>query len=119
MPAGVEQLCIVSGGADWEDTTDHCPSPLLPEASGLACIALRNLYHVFLDLRRTSWEGPDSAIFDESNPADISLTTNTKITHKSTRERHAAYNLMNSRLEEYIGIVNFILITQSNDNIII
>ncbi|XP_043289419.1 protein ELYS isoform X2 [Venturia canescens] len=107
MPAGVEQACIVSGGAEWEDFDDKKIDNLLGDSNGIVCVALRNLNHLIIDLRRTSWDYPQVTSFvDESRPANLDFTHRgeTKSTsHKYSREKHAAFNLMNSRLEQYIG----------------
>lgn len=105
VPAGVEQLCVVNGGAEWEDINDKRVDNLM-EHQGLACVALRNLDHFMVDLRRNSWENPTTLpIADETNPAEIDIAeSNTQSArHRTHRERHAVHNLVNERLERYIG----------------
>lgn len=102
MPAGVEQVCVVKGGAVWEDFGDEKMENFQVEYSGLACVALRNLDHLMIDLRRSSWEGPNATpVADEMNPSELdflSLNKSTSMQHnKSGKEKHVAYNLMNSR----------------------
>ncbi|CAL7942474.1 unnamed protein product [Xylocopa violacea] len=102
MPAGVEQVCIVSGGAEWEEFNDKRPDNILMQMDGIACVVLRNLYHLMIDLQRSSWEVPDlSVIMDETCPAEIEFLTTKDSFHRSN-SKHMACNLLNRRIEKYI-----------------
>lgn len=101
MPCGIEQVCIVTGGAEWEEFNDKRPDNVLSEMDGMACVALRNLHHIMIDLRRTVWDRHDlSVVMDEMSPVEIDFPS---VKHsiidgrQSNREKHAAYNLFNSR----------------------
>ncbi|XP_011303168.1 protein ELYS [Fopius arisanus] len=101
-PSGVEQLCVISGGAPWEDPDDR-RGDILPGSSGLGCAALRSLDHLVVDLRRTSWEEfQDYSQYDESNPAELDLPEPSGALRHRNRERHACHNLMSTRIEKYI-----------------
>lgn len=102
MPCGIEQVCVVAGGAEWEEFNDKRPDNVLSEMDGMACVALRNLHHIMIDLRRTIWDTQDSSIvMDETSPAEIDFPSVKQIinrhTRQSIREKHAAYNLLNNR----------------------
>lgn len=102
MPCGIEQVCVVAGGADWEEFNDKRPDNVLSEMDGMACVALRNLHHLMIDLRRTIWDTHDSSIvMDETSPAEIEFPSAKQIinrhTRRSIREKHAAYNLLDNR----------------------
>ncbi|KAG7212104.1 hypothetical protein KM043_012453 [Ampulex compressa] len=107
MPVGVEQVCIVSGGAEWEEFNDKRPDNILVEMEGIACVILRNLYHIMIDLQRSTWETPNSStMMDEAFPAEIeflSARDKTPNGHRFSNDKHAAYNLLNSRIEKHIG----------------
>lgn len=100
MPCGIEQVCVVTGGAEWEEFDDKRPDNVLSEMDGMACVALRNLHHIMIDLRRTVWDRHDSSVgMDELSPAEIDFPMVKQIIdgRQSVREKHAAYNLFNSR----------------------
>ncbi|CAK9817938.1 Protein ELYS [Anthophora plagiata] len=103
MPAGVEQVCIVSGGAEWEEFNDKRPDNILMQMDGIACVVLRNLHHLMIDLQRSTWEVPDlSVVMDETSPAEIEFLT-TKDSFDRNSSKHMACNLLNRRLEKHIG----------------
>jgi len=100
MPCGIEQVCVVTGGAEWEEFNDKRPDNILNEMDGMACVALRNLQHIMIDLRRTVWDMDDlSIVMDETSPAEIYFPSVKQIIDRrqSIREKHAAYNLLNNR----------------------
>jgi len=99
MPCGIEQVCVVAGGAEWEEFNDKRPDNILSEMDGMACVALRNLHHIMIDLRRSIWDKHDlSVVMDETSPAEIDFSSVKQINrHQSIREKHAAYNLLNNR----------------------
>ncbi|XP_043260029.1 protein ELYS isoform X2 [Colletes gigas] len=106
MPAGIEQVCIVSGGAEWEEFNDQRPDNILMQMDGIACVVLRNLNHLMIDLQRSAWEVPDlSLIMDETSPADIEYLTSKDSfnRHQSNKSKHMACNLLNQRIEKHIG----------------
>ncbi|XP_067203493.1 protein ELYS isoform X2 [Linepithema humile] len=105
IPCGVEQVCVVTGGAEWEEFNDKRPDNILNEMDGIACVVLRNLQHIMIDLRRSTWDIHNlSTVMDELSPAEIDLSTKQVVgRHQSNKERHAAYNLLNSRIEKHIG----------------
>ncbi|XP_012542560.1 protein ELYS isoform X2 [Monomorium pharaonis] len=108
LPCGIEQVCVVAGGAEWEEFNDKRPDNILSEMDGMACVALRNLHHIMIDLRRTIWDTHDSFIVrDEASPAEIDFPSMKQISdrerYQSIREKHAAYNLLDSRIEKHIG----------------
>ncbi|XP_018301662.1 protein ELYS isoform X2 [Mycetomoellerius zeteki] len=106
MPCGIEQVCVVAGGAEWEEFNDKRPDNVLSEMDGMACVALRNLQHIMIDLRRTVWDMEDlSIVLDETSPAEIHFPSVKQIIgrRQSIREKHAAYNLLNNRIEKHIG----------------
>ncbi|XP_046592397.1 protein ELYS isoform X1 [Neodiprion lecontei] len=106
MPAGVEQVCVMNGGAEWEDFNEKRTHGMLSNSSGIACVALRNLYHIVLDLRRVLWDGDVSYLTtNELSPADIELSEDRY--SLSSRQRcdrgiHKAYNLLNPGIEDFI-----------------
>ncbi|XP_015601332.1 protein ELYS isoform X2 [Cephus cinctus] len=110
VPAGVEQVCVVNGGAEWEELTDERTDSILRENCGMAFVVLRNLYHIVIDLRRSLWDGDNSyLILDESCPTEIEFNDSKDIRkhssssrHRQYMEKHAACNLLNSRIEQYI-----------------
>lgn len=104
MPCGIEQVCVIAGGAEWEEFNDKRPDNVLSEMDGMACVALRNLHYIMIDLRRTVWDTHDlSVIMDETSPAEIDFPSMKQIIDRrqSIREKHAAYNLLNSRKLQY------------------
>ncbi|XP_076631819.1 AT hook containing transcription factor 1 homolog [Colletes latitarsis] len=106
MPAGIEQVCIVSGGAEWEEFNDQRPDNILMQMDGIACVVLRNLNHLMIDLQRSAWEVPDlSLIMDETSPAEIEYLTSKDSfnRHQSNKSKHMACNLLNQRIEKHIG----------------
>ncbi|XP_070157857.1 protein ELYS isoform X2 [Polyergus mexicanus] len=106
MPCGVEQVCVVSGGAEWEEFTDKRLDNILNEMDGIACVVLRNLQHIMIDLRRRTWDIYDlSSVMDEMSPAELDFLSAKQVVgrHQSNREKHAAYNLLNRRIEKHIG----------------
>lgn len=107
MPCGIEQVCVVTGGAEWEEFNDKRPDNILSEMDGMACVALRNLQHIMIDLRRTIWDTQDSStVMDETSPAEIDFPSAKQIIGRCqfrNREKHAAYNLFNNRIEKHIG----------------
>lgn len=117
MPCGIEQVCVVAGGAEWEEFNDKRPDNIPSDMDGMACVALRNLHHIMIDLRRTIWDThhDSSVVRDETSPAEIEFPL-TKQRHgrekrQSIREKHAAYNLLDNRkcnikyLSKYIDTV--------------
>lgn len=100
MPAGVEQICVMHGGTEWEDFTEKRTHGILTESSGLACVVLRNLYHLVIDLRRTLWDGDTFFLnTNDSSPTDVEFFENkysSPSRQHSDRGRHLAYNLMNT-----------------------
>ncbi|XP_029178665.1 protein ELYS isoform X2 [Nylanderia fulva] len=106
MPCGVEQVCVVSGGAEWEEFNEKRLDNILNEMNGIACAVLRNLQHIMIDLRRHTWDIYDlSSIMDETSPAELDFLSAKQVVgrHQSNRERHAAYNLLTKRIEKHIG----------------
>nr|XP_034184647.1 protein ELYS isoform X2 [Osmia lignaria] len=106
MPAGVEQVCIVSGGAEWEEFNDKRPDNILTQMDGIACVVLRNLHHLMIDLQRSSWEIPESSVLmDEVSPAEIEFITTKDSFHRNqtNKNKHMACNLLNRRIETHIG----------------
>lgn len=100
MPAGVEQVCIVSGGAEWEEFNDKRPDNILMQMDGIACVVLRNLHHLMIDLQRSSWEIPESSVLmDEISPAEIEFITTKDSFHRNqmNKNKHMACNLLNRR----------------------
>ncbi|XP_072761473.1 uncharacterized protein Elys isoform X2 [Anoplolepis gracilipes] len=106
MTCGVEQVCVVSGGAEWEEFNDKRLDNALNEMDGIACVVLRNLQHIMIDLRRRTWDVYDlSSVMDETSPAELDFLSAKQVVgrHQSNREKHAAYNLLNRRIEKHIG----------------
>ncbi|EFN66315.1 AT-hook-containing transcription factor 1 [Camponotus floridanus] len=106
MSCGVEQVCVVSGGAEWEEFNDKRSDNVLNEMDGIACVVLRNLEHIMIDLRRRTWDVYDlSSVMDETSPAELDFLSAKQVVgrHQSNREKHAAYNLLNRRIEKHIG----------------
>ncbi|XP_076236699.1 AT hook containing transcription factor 1 homolog [Calliopsis andreniformis] len=105
MPAGVEQVCIVSGGAEWEEFNDKRSDNILMQMDGIACVVLRNLHHLMIDLRRSTWETSDlSALMDEGSPAEIEfLTKDSFHRNQLNKSKHISFNLLNQRIEKHIG----------------
>ncbi|XP_063989383.1 protein ELYS isoform X2 [Diachasmimorpha longicaudata] len=102
-PSGVEHLCIITGGASWEDPDDK-RLDVLPGASGLACVALRSFDHLIIDLRRNSWEDSRACpVYAEANPAELETQEPSTTLRHRNRERHAFHNLMSTRIERYIS----------------
>ncbi|OAD52338.1 Protein ELYS [Eufriesea mexicana] len=103
MPAGVEQVCIVSGGTEWEEFNDKRPDNILMQMDGIACVVLRNLHHLMIDLQRSTWEVSDlSLIMDEISPAEIEFLT-TKDSFHRNNSKHMTCNLLTQRIEKHIG----------------
>lgn len=110
MSCGVEQVCVVSGGAEWEEFNDKRLDNILNEMDGIACVVLRNLQHIMIDLRRHTWDVYDlSSVMDETLPAELDILSAKQVIgrHHSNRERHAAYNLLNRRKYKYKTIVKY------------
>nr|XP_033337339.1 protein ELYS isoform X1 [Megalopta genalis] len=107
MPVGVEQVCIVSGGTEWEEFNEKRPDNFLMQMDGIACIILRNLHHLMIDLQRSTWEAPDdlSLLMDETSPAEIEFLTSKDSLHRNqlNKSKHMVCNLMNQRIEKHIG----------------
>ncbi|XP_078041331.1 AT hook containing transcription factor 1 homolog [Augochlora pura] len=107
MPVGVEQVCIVSGGTEWEEFNEKRPDNFLMQMDGIACIVLRNLNHLMIDLQRSTWETPDdlSLLMDETSPAEIEFLTSKDSLHRNqlNKSKHMVCNLMNQRIEKHIG----------------
>lgn len=101
MPVGVEQVCIVTGGADWEEFNDKRPDNILMQMDGIACVVLRNLHHLMIDLQRSVWEVLDdlSLVMDETSPAEIEFLTSKDSLHRnqSNKSKHMVCNLLNQR----------------------
>ncbi|KOC61664.1 Protein ELYS [Habropoda laboriosa] len=73
------------------------------QMDGIACVVLRNLHHLMIDLQRSTWEVPDlSVVMDETSPAEIEFLT-TKNSFDRNSGKHMACNLLNRRLEKHIG----------------
>lgn len=103
MPAGVEQVCIVSGGTEWEEFNDKRPDNILMQMDGIVCVVLRNLHHLMIDLQRSTWEVPDlSVIMDEISPAEIEFLTTKNSFHRDNI-KHMTCNLLTQRIEKHIG----------------
>lgn len=97
MPAGIEQVCIVSGGTQWEEFNDKRPENILMQMDGIACVVLRNLHHLMIDLQRSIWEVPDlSVMMDEISPAEIEILT-TKDSFHRNNSKHMTCNLLTQR----------------------
>lgn len=110
MPCGVEQVCVVSGGAEWEEFTDKRLDNILNEMDGIACVVLRNLQHIMIDLRRRTWDIYDlSSVMDEMSPAELDFLSAKQVVgrHQSNREKHAAYSLLNRRKYKCKAIVKY------------
>lgn len=74
MPVGVEQVCIVNGGIEGEDASDRRVNNIFGEFCGLACVVLRNLRYIMLDLQRPLWDNADQyELMDESCPASVNF----------------------------------------------
>ncbi|XP_046817268.1 protein ELYS isoform X1 [Vespa crabro] len=105
-PAGIEQVCVISGGADWEEINDKRADSMFCDMDGIACVVLRNLQHIMIDLQRSSWDDPNTITYmDESSPAelDFSVRKNSNSNkNQFVKERHMAYNLLNNSIEKYI-----------------
>ena len=102
MPCGVEQVCVISGGAEWEEFSEQKTATILASNSGTACVALRNLDHIIIDLQRSSWESVNSyLITDELSPHEIEFpqikSSSSSSRHSYSKEKHSAYSLINSR----------------------
>ena len=109
MPCGVEQICVISGGAEWEIFNDQKIATMLGTNSGIACVALRNLDHIIIELQRSSWESVNSyLITDELSPFEIEFpqykSSSSSSKHSYSREKHTAYCLLNS--SEYFSLMN-------------
>ncbi|XP_046743693.1 protein ELYS isoform X2 [Diprion similis] len=106
MPAGIEQVCVMNGGAEWEDFNEKRTHGMLSNSSGIACVALRNLYHIVLDLRRVLWDGDVSYLTtNELSPTEIELSEDRysfDSKQRCDRGKHRAYNLLNPGIEEFI-----------------
>jgi len=78
---------------------------------GIACVALRNLQHIMVDLRRSTWDTCDSYdIKDETLPAEIYSLLEKPVVSRhqsSNQEKHAIYNLLNDR--KYHKIIEYLL----------
>jgi hypothetical protein len=77
---------------------------------GIACVALRNLQHIMVDLKRSTWDTCDSYdIKDETLPAEIYSLLEKPVAsrHQSNQEKHATYNLLNDR--KYHKIFEYLL----------
>lgn len=115
MPAGVEQVCIVSGGAEWEEFNDKRLDNILMQMDGIACVALHNLHHLMIDLQRSTWEIFESSVLmDEASPAEIEFLTTKDSFHRYqlNRSKHMACNLLNQRKEN--SIIRYILFVLSS-----
>lgn len=117
MPCGIEQVCVVTGGADWEEFNYRRPDNVLSEMDGMACVALRNLHHIMIDLQRTIWDTHNSTIvMDETSPAEIDFPSvkqiNSRHTRRSVREKHAAYNLLDNRKLLYTNTNKYLVFIQ-------
>lgn len=97
MPVGIEQVCIVSGGTEWEEFNDKRPDNILMQMDGIACVVLRNLHHLMIDLQRSTWEVPDlSVTMDEISPAEIQFLTTKNSFHRDN-SKHMTCNLLTQR----------------------
>lgn len=117
MSCGVEQVCVVSGGAEWEEFNDKRLDNVLNEMDGIACVVLRNLQHIMIDLRRRTWDVYDlSSVMDETSPAELDFLSAKQVVgrHQSNREKHAAYNLLNRRKYKYKTTVKYQMMNHSN-----
>lgn len=98
MPAGVEQVCVMNGGAEWEEFGERRTYGILSDSSGTACVVLRNLYHIVIDLRRTLWDRDIAHLnTNELSPTDIEFPENKY--YLSSRQhndkgKHLAHNLL-------------------------
>ncbi|XP_051170350.1 protein ELYS isoform X2 [Leptopilina boulardi] len=108
VPCGVEQICVISGGSEWEELCDEKVATIFGSNSGVACVALRNFDYLIIDLQRSSWDNVNPyLVTDELSPYEIELP-NSKGSSSSSRrscikEKHSAYSLINSRIDKYIG----------------
>ncbi|KAK2585377.1 hypothetical protein KPH14_010052 [Odynerus spinipes] len=105
-PAGVERVCIVSGGSEWEEINDKRTDNIFSDMDGIACVVLRNLQHVMIDLQRSLWDDPNCITYmDEASPAELDFSLRKYPNDKShcTKGKHTAYNLLSSSIEKYIG----------------
>lgn len=100
MPAGVEKICIISGGTEWEEFNDRSPDNILNGTSGIACVILRNLYHLLINLSRPLWDSASSyAVLDESSPAILEISTQLNTIENLdsfVMHKHKAFNILTS-----------------------
>ncbi|KAF7992500.1 hypothetical protein HCN44_004844 [Aphidius gifuensis] len=107
LPAGVEKVTVLNGGAESEDYADRHINTYPIEANGIVCTAVRNLNHFMIDLQRDSWENVNNAsllVNDESNPISIYISNdeNSLQSPSNDRKKHLSFNLLNKRLEKFI-----------------
>ncbi|KAI4501246.1 hypothetical protein M0802_003619 [Mischocyttarus mexicanus] len=106
-PAGIEQVCVISGGTEWEEINDKRADNIFCNMDGIACVRLRNLQYIIIDLQRSSWDDPNSiTCMDEASPAELEFSfekNSNRNKNLSIKERHTAYNLFNNNIEKYIG----------------
>ncbi|XP_043475688.1 protein ELYS isoform X2 [Leptopilina heterotoma] len=108
VPCGVEQICVICGGTEWEELCDQKVATIFGSNSGIACVALRNFDYLIIDLQRSLWDTVSPyLVTDELSPYEIELP-NTKGSSSSSRrscnkEKHTACSLINSRIDKYLG----------------
>ncbi|XP_015188481.1 PREDICTED: protein ELYS [Polistes dominula] len=106
-PTGIERVCVVSGGTEWEELNDKRTDNIFCNMDGIACVVLRNLQHIMIDLQRSSWDDPNSNnCMDETSPAELDFSFEQNCDRNkslSSKEKHMAYNLLNNNIEKYIG----------------
>ncbi|XP_008543452.1 protein ELYS [Microplitis demolitor] len=103
MPASVEKLCVINGGAEWEKTNESRIDNRLLKSHGVACVALKNLDCFMIDLRRNRWESNNLFVADEVNPAEIDIIPEKRSKYKYKAEEHFVLNLMNEHIKQEIG----------------
>ncbi|XP_014605789.1 PREDICTED: protein ELYS [Polistes canadensis] len=104
-PTGIERVCVVSGGTEWEEINDKRTDNIFSNMDGIACVVLRNLQHIMIDLQRSSWDDQNSiTCMDETLPAELDFSFEKNSDRNlSVKEKHMAYNLFNNNIEKCIG----------------
>ncbi|KAH0549639.1 protein ELYS [Cotesia glomerata] len=102
MPAGVEKLCVINGGSEWEKINENRVDYRFLKNHGLACVALRNLDYFMIDLRRNRWESNQFLASSESNTSEIHIIDDEESQYKYKSEEHAVLNLINDHMKQRI-----------------
>lgn len=102
---------MISGGTEWEELCDRKIATIFGSNSGIACVALRNLDYLIIDLQRSSWDNVSPyLVTDELSPYEIEFPNSKGSASTSrrsfNREKHAAYSLINSRKYRFFNFVN-------------